>query len=334
VLIEHVVTLAIAARRVKPFRDHGFVDALSTIAHVSDMDGFTEIGVFARVVDARSFTAAARSLGLTPSGVSRAISRLERRLGARLLQRTTRSLSLTDDGAAYYERCKAILVELADAEAAVARASRVPRGRLRVDAPTVLARHVLAPALPRFLARYPELSLDLSVRDHLIDPIAEGVDITLRMAAVMRDTELVAKNLGALRIVVAGSPRYLAKHGRPRHPDDLADHTVIGFLSGATALPWRFRNDREVAITGRLHSNSADACRDAAVAGVGLVYIYAFHIADDLARGRLVPVLVDYERPPRPVYALYARERATSPKLRVFLDFAGELVTASSRLPR
>jgi DNA-binding transcriptional LysR family regulator len=297
------------------------------MANASIMDGFAEIAVFTRVVDAHSFTRAARSLGLTPSGVSRAISRLERRLGVRLLQRTTRSLGLTDDGAAYYERCKAILVELEDAESALARTTQAPRGRLRVDAPTVLARYVLGPALPAFLAAHPELALDLSVRDHVIDPIAEGVDVTLRMVP-LRDSELVSRLLGSVRSIVAGSPRYFAKHGRPQHPSDLANHAVIGFLGGDGVLPWQFRNDRSLALTGRLHTNSADAHRQAALAGLGLIRIFAFHITDDLARGRLEAVLVEHEAPPRPVYALYARQRAAVPKVRVFLEWAKGLLAA------
>lgn len=295
------------------------------------MDGLSEIAVFTRVVDAHSFTRAARSLGLTPSGVSRAISRLERRLGVQLLQRTTRSLGLTDDGAAYYDRCKKILFELDDAESSLARARREPRGRLRVDAPTVLGHHVLGPALPAFLARYPELSIDLSVRDHVIDPTAEGIDVTLRMAP-LRDSELVSRTIGTMRMVVAGSPRYLAKHGRPKHPDDLANHQLIGFLSDGAALPWRFRHDREIAITGRLHSNNADVRREAALAAAGLIQLHAVHIADELARGRLETVLVDHERAPRPVHALYARHRAALPKVRVFLDWAQDLIL--TREPR
>jgi len=297
------------------------------------MDGFADIGVFTRVVEAHSFTKAGRQLGLTASGVSRAITRLEHRLGARLLQRTTRSLSLTDDGAAYYERCKKVLVELEDAEDALARSRDQPRGRLRVDAPNVLGRFILGPALPGFLARYPELAIDLSVRDHVIDPTAEGVDVTLRMAE-LRDSELVARSLGALRFVVAGSPRYFAQRGRPKRPDDLVHHTLIGFLSGGAPMPWEFRNDRHVPITGRFHTNSADASRDAALAGVGLIHVYAFHVADELARGRLEAVLVDHERPPRPVHALYARQRVATPKVRVFIDWAEQLLAKAGAIQR
>lgn len=293
------------------------------------MDSFAEIGVFTRVVDSHSFTRAARSLGVTPSGVSRAITRLERRLGVRLLQRTTRSLSLTDDGAAYYERCKKILVELEDAESVLARSRTVPRGRLRVDAPTVLGRFVLGPHLPGFLAAHPELAIDLSIRDHVIDPIAEGVDVTLRMAA-LRDSELVSRNLGGMRMVCAGSPKYFAKHGRPKHPDDLRGHSTLCFLSGNVPLPWRFKHDRELVLQGRLHTNSSDAQRAAAVAGLGMIHVYAFHIADELAKGRLETVLVDHERPPIPVYALYAKQRAATPKVRVFLDWIEERITAAA----
>lgn len=292
------------------------------------MDGFVDIGVFTRVVEAHGFTRAARSLGLSTSGVSRVIARLEARLGVRLLQRTTRSLSLTDDGAAYYERCKKILGELEDAEGALARARVEPRGRLRVDAPNVLGRFVLGPALPGFLSRYPEIAIDLSVRDHLIDPTAEGIDVTLRMAEP-RDTELVAKRLGAMRMVIVGSPRYFARHGRPRHPDALADHALIGFLSGGAAMTWKFR-DHPRAVIGRLHTNSGDAAREAALAGIALIQMFEFHVADELARGRLEVVLASHEPPPKPIYALYAQRRATTPKVRVFLDWVGELIATRS----
>ncbi|MEO8800285.1 MAG: LysR family transcriptional regulator, partial [Polyangiaceae bacterium] len=205
---------------------------------VIDVDGFSEIEVFTRVVDAHGFTRAGDSLGLTASGVSRIISRLESRLGVRLINRTTRSSSLTDEGAVYYERCTRILAELEDANRTVARARNEPRGRLRVDAPPVLGRHLLGPAIPRLLGRYPELSLDLTVRDELIDPIAEGIDVTVRLAD-LEDSELVSKRLGTFRLVVVASPRYLAKRGRPKSPADLRQHETVGFLSNGSPVPWR-----------------------------------------------------------------------------------------------
>ena len=293
------------------------------------MDGFAEIGVFTRVVDAHSFTRAGASLGMTPSGISRVISRLERRLGVRLLQRTTRSLSLTDDGAAYYARCKAILRELEDAEGSLARAAKEPRGRLRIDMPVVLGRFVLGPALPGFLATYPELAIDLIVRDHVVDPIAEGIDVTLRMAE-LRDSDLTSRKLGEMRMVFAGSPLYFATHGRPKHPEDLAHHHVIGFLIGTNVLPWQFRTGHQINLHSRLQTNSSDIRREAALAGVGIVHMFDFHIADELARGRLETVLVDHEPPPKPIHALYAGPRAATPKVRVFLDWASALIQAKS----
>ena len=261
------------------------------------MDAFTEIGVFVRVVDARGFTRAGQGLGLTASGVSRVVSRLEARLGVRLLDRTTRSLSLTDDGAAYYERCKVILADLEDADQNVARSRNEVRGRLRVDVPPVLGRHVLGLAIPRLLARHPDLAIDLTVRDELIDPIAEGVDVTIRMADPKEST-LVSKRLGTFRFVLVASPAYLAQRGRPAHPTDLREHETIGFLSNGAPLPWRFAGST-IPVHGRLHTNSPDVLRDAAVAGFGLVRTFEAHVRKELERGDLVTVLDAYDLPRR-----------------------------------
>lgn len=297
------------------------------------MDGFTEITVFVRVAQTLSFTAAGRALGLTASGVSRAISRLERRLGVRLLQRTTRSISLTDDGASYYARCARILNELEAANLAVGRSGRVPRGRLRVDAPTVLARYVIGPALPGFLQQYPELSVDLSVHDELIDPIATGVDVVLRMTE-LRESELVSKKLGSMRVVLVGSPRYFAEHGRPTEPAELASHRTVGFLSGGSPLAWRFggaHGELSFAVSGRLHSNSADALRRAALAGLGLIQIFEAHVHDELRSGALERALVEHEPAPRTIYGLYARAERTPPKVRVMLGFLTERLARQKR---
>lgn len=291
------------------------------------MDGFAEIGVFTRVVDAHSFTAAATSLGITPSGVSRIIARLEKRLGTRLLQRTTRSLSLTDDGAAYYARCKRVLVELEDAESTLASAQREPRGTLRIDAPIVVGQKLLAPALPAFLAKHPALRLELSVRDHVIDPVAEGVDITLRMAA-LRDSELVSRVLAHCRMVTVASPKYLAKRGRPKHPRDLSHHTAVGFWQGGLK-PW-WIDGGEITMAAQLVTNSGDAQVAAAVAGAGLLRMFEFYVRDELARGKLEIVLANHEPPPRVLHALYAKHRAASPKLRVVLDWLAERMRAAA----
>ncbi len=287
------------------------------------MDPLGDIGVFVRVVEKRSFTRAGQALGLTASGVSRAVSRLEARLSVRLLDRTTRSVGLTTDGAAYYERCARVLRELEDAEGALARARGTVGGLLRVDAPTVLVRFVVAPAMHRFLAAHPQLSVELTARDHVIDPIGEGVDVVLRMAA-LRESELVHKRLGAMHFLVVASPRYLARSGRPKTPSDLRRHQTFGFLAGPAPIPWHFRTsgrDFTLQPSGRLQSNSVDALLSAARGGLGICQILAAHIEHDLQRGQIEVLLEDHERPPLDIHALYAREKAHLPKVRAFLDF-------------
>jgi DNA-binding transcriptional LysR family regulator len=296
------------------------------MGHDPRMESFGEIAVFVRVAEARSFTAAAKALGITASGASRAVARLEQRLGARLLERTTRSNGHTTDGAAYYERCARILGELEGANEAIASAGGAPRGRLRVDAPTIIGQCVLAPALPAFLRRYPQLSLDLSTRDHIIDPIAEGIDVVVRMAE-LRESELLCKKLGAVRIVVAAAPRYLAERGRPRDPADLRKHDILAFPSSPHTLPWRFRTagrDYQIAFSGRLHTNDRESLRSAALAGLGVAHFLEIHVEEDLAAGALEVVLAEHEQPPRPVYALYSRAKAELPKARAFLGFIEE----------
>jgi DNA-binding transcriptional LysR family regulator len=324
--------LVISRRQENPRTAHSFIAAMSTIAHILAMDGFGEIGVFVRVVEARGFTRAGKSLGMTASGVSRVMSRLEARLGTRLLERTTRSIGLTADGEAYYQRCTKILHELEDANVALAGARAAPRGRLRVDAPSVLGRFVIAPVVPRFLEAHPELSLELSLRDHVIDPIAEGIDVVVRMAEP-RDSELIAKQVGAMPLIVVASPRYLKRRGRPTSPQDLRRHDTIGFLAGGAPLPWRFRSagqDATFAPGGRLHSNSTDAIRFAALSGLGLAQILEVFVRDDLARGKLEVVLRDQQPPPRTIHALYSRDKAVLPKVRVFLEFLRAALQASS----
>jgi LysR family transcriptional regulator for bpeEF and oprC len=254
------------------------------------------------------------------------VARLEARLGVRLLERTTRSIGLTVDGAQYYERCVSILRELEDANFALAQARTAPRGRLRVDAPTVLGRYVIVKALPRFLEQYPELSVELSVRDHLIDPIAEGIDVVVRVAD-LRESELVHKKLGMMRFMVVGAPQYLARRGRPKQPADLRAHDLLGFLSSSGVLPWRFRTkEGEMSFTpaGRLLSNDRDALREATLKGLGLSAFLEIHVSDAIRERRLEVVLAEHEMPGRPTYALYTRDKARLPKVRAFLSLLEE----------
>lgn len=287
------------------------------------MDRIAEIGVFVRVVEQRSFTRAGKLVGLTASGVSRVVARLEARLGARLLERTTRSIGLTADGASYYERCTRVLRELEEAEGVLQRSRGAVRGRLRVDAPTVLGRYVIAPAVHRLLEAHADLTLELSIRDHMVDPVAEELDVVLRMAP-LRESELVHKKLGRMHFVVLASPRYLARHGRPAVPSDLRRHQTLGFLVGPRPIPWRFRvGGRDISFvpTGRLHTNSVDAILRAAVNGFGVAQALVGHVGPEIASGQLEVILQEHERPALDIHALYTREKANLPKVRAFLDF-------------
>jgi DNA-binding transcriptional LysR family regulator len=290
-------------------------------------DAFSELEVFTRVVDLGGFSRAAAKLRLTPSGVSRIVTRLEERLGVRLLNRTTRSNSLTQEGADYYERCTRILADLHEANAALAKASAAPRGRLRVDVPLVFADFVVGAALPRFLARYPELDVDLTVRDRLIDPTIEGTDVVLRLAPP-RDSELLARKLGAVRSLLVASPKYLARHGRPKTLDDLRAHAAVPYLSEQGPLPWRLKTptgEVVLPVRGRLQAASGNVLTHAVLGGLGIAQTYEPHVTDELKRGALEVLLPALEPEPRPVHALFARQKAELPKVRVFLDFCVQL---------
>ncbi len=285
-----------------------------------------------RVVDQGSFTLAAGTLGLTASGVSRAVTRLEARLGVRLLERTTRSVGLTAEGAVYYERCTQILRDLEDAEGAIASARSAPRGRLRVDAPSMFGTHVLGPELGRFLETYPDLALDLSLRDHVIDPIAEGVDVVLRMAE-LRDSELIQKNLGTMSMVIVGTPTYFERKGRPRSIDDLSGHDTLGFLVGGAPLSWKLRHqgsDLAFPPSGRLSTNSIAALLEAVRASQGIIQVFERVVRHDIEQGTFEVVLGPEQQTEVPLVALFSRGRGQLPKVRAFLAFMEDLLTTET----
>ncbi|MDC3958933.1 LysR family transcriptional regulator [Polyangium jinanense] len=300
------------------------------------MQSLSDIAPFVKVVEACSFTLAAKQLGLTPSGVSRVVSRLEARLGVRLLHRTTRNVTLTESGAAFYQRCVKILADVEDAERAMATARKTPRGRLRADAPTVLGEMILGPRLPSFLAKYPEVSLELTLRDHFIDPLAEGIDVVLRMADVP-ESGLVARRLGNCRIVAAASPEYLERHGRPETPADLHRHSCLSYVVSGRPIEWRFRSSRgplTVGVTGRIHASSGRVLVDAALAGLGIVYLFDPYVRREIANGALEPILIEQSLDPVPIYALYPQGGLVPPKVRVFIDYLVELFTGKERARR
>lgn len=280
-----------------------------------------ELLVFTRVVQAGSFTAAARQLEMPKSSVSRKVSELEDRIGARLLQRTTRQLGLTDAGRIYFEHAARIVAQIEEADQAVSRMQATPRGLLRVTAPLSFA--MLGPIVAEFLAQYPDVQLELVCTDRSVDLIEEGFDLAIR-AGKLEDSTLVSRNLGALKRVVVAAPDYCKLHGTPKTPADLAQHACITFSAGATPNLWTLFDDADhpvdVRVTSRLVVNDFDMMGDAARAALGIAFMPEYVCAEDLAAGRLRHVLPRWRSAVAPVQALYPTARHLSPKVAAFLD--------------
>jgi DNA-binding transcriptional LysR family regulator len=289
------------------------------------MDRRDEMRVFVRALERGSFSAAAADLGLTPSAVSKLISRLEDRLGVRLVQRTTRRLALTAEGEIYLARARRILAEIDDAEAEVTRARGAPRGRLRINSGSAFGLHQLAPALTDFLAAYPDITVELSITDRLVDLVDENADVAIRTGRVV-DTSLVVRKIADLERVICASPSYLARKGIPRIPGDLAEHdciVVVGAGAGLNRWPFRCAGGIDVVdIAPRLSVDDAEAARRLAVEGAGIIRLADVIVGEPIRQGLLVPVLTDLHHvEPFPLSAVYLAGRHRLPKVRVFLDF-------------
>ncbi|CCE11690.1 Transcriptional regulatory protein [Bradyrhizobium sp. STM 3843] len=292
------------------------------------MDRFDAMRLFVRLVERRSFTAAAADLGVPRSTASEALQQLEARLGARLLERTTRHVTPTLDGEEYYRRCVAILAELEEAEVALRDAQ--PRGLLRIDAHSQLTRTFLLPHLPDFLARYPLLDLRIGQGDRLVDLLREGIDCVIR-AGEPDDSGMILRRLGMIEEITVASPAYLARHGVPATPDELDGHLMVGFVSSRTGdvLPLEFCAEgtvRRVTLPSRVTVNNSDTMADLARLGLGLVQAPRYRFAQDLASGALVEILADYPPSPTPLSALYPQNRQMTLRLRVFLDWVSAIV--------
>lgn len=289
------------------------------------MEDLNAIAVFTRVVEARSFSRAAAQIGLSKSAVSKHVRRLEDRLGARLLNRTTRSLSMTAIGAAYYERCARVMAEVEAAERAVTALHHEPRGTLKINAPVTFGIMHLAPLLPDFLDRCPNVRLDLSLNDRFVDLIAEGYDVVVRIGW-LPDSSLIARKLAPSRHVVCAAPAYLDAHGTPKVPTDLADHNCLTYSNLDRPELWRFTGPGDgskkhaVKLSGSLTVNNGDILRAAARAGVGIVRLPTFMVGADLKSGRLRPVLSNYRVADTAIYAVYPENRHLSPLVRAFVD--------------
>lgn len=287
------------------------------------MEDLNAMIVFARVVEARSFSTAAEQLGMSKSTVSKHVSRLEDRLGARLLNRTTRRLNPTEVGLAFYEHCARIAAEVEEAEAVASRLQTSPRGTLRVNAPVSFALLHVVPAIPEFLAHHPELTVDLTLNDRFVDLIDEGFDLAIRIAT-LPDSSLIARRLAPNRMVVCAAPAYLERHGVPREPGELGRHNCASYTYPALKNEWSFREGKReitIAVRGNFQSNNGGALRAAALAGLGIVLLPAFIVGEDLKIGTLKRLLGAYELPETSVYAVFPHNRHLSAKIRVFVDF-------------
>lgn len=291
------------------------------------MDRFQEMQVFVRIAERGSFTQAADDLQLPRATVSNLIQRLEARLGVRLLERTTRTVRLTPDGEAYRQRCVGLLADLEEADGLFRQAE--PKGLLRVNLQGTLARRFVVPALPAFLARHPQLEVQIGEDDRLVDLVREGVDCVLR-AGQLRDSSLVARRVAQLPQVTCASAAYLAQFGEPRTLADLAGHRAVNYLSSATgqALPLEFTVNAELRtldLPGPVSVTGADVYAGAAIAGLGLVQVPRYRVADELACGQLREVLADLPPPPLPVSVLYPQSRQLSVRVRAFTQWLAEL---------
>jgi DNA-binding transcriptional LysR family regulator len=286
------------------------------------MDKFQEMRVFTGVVDAGSFVGASDSLEMSKPAVSRYVADLETRLGVRLLHRTTRKLSLTDEGEVFYSRCKELLVGIDEAEAEITSRSGEATGQLKVSAPVSFGLLHLAPLWADFMARHPKVVLDVTLADRMVDLVEEGFDIAVRIARLPSST-LISRKLSSTRIIVCASPDYLKAHGTPRHPSELAGHSVVAYSLLTTGDTWEFDGpDGHVAVKvePRMRTNSGDTCRAVALRHQGLIFQPSFLIAADLQSGALVEVMPEYRSSDIGIYAVYPTRKHVLPKVRLLID--------------
>ncbi|MCK6451513.1 MAG: LysR family transcriptional regulator [Alphaproteobacteria bacterium] len=293
-----------------------------------------DIEAFVRVVEAGGFTAAARTLGMTPSAISKLVGRLEDRLGARLFRRTTRRLSLTQEGEAFYRHGARIAADIAEAERAVSELGRVARGTLRVNAAMNFGHHQIEPILAEFLDRYPEMRIDLTLSDSFVNLVEEEVDVAIR-AGHLADSSLVARKLGEFGRVIVATPAYLERHGTPATPADLARHNCIMFGNHQPHLnQWPFlpaaddkqdgrsSEPRHIAVSGNVVANNGETVVQLALHGVGIARLSEFAVGDAIRKGQLISLLQDSHAPERmPISAVYLPPKGTQPKVRAFVDF-------------
>jgi len=294
------------------------------------MNKLQAMEVFVQVVDTGSFTRAADQMQLPKATVSTLVQALENALAVKLLHRTTRHVSVTSDGAVYYERCLRILGDVRDAEESLSRNRSSPSGRLRIDVATGVANEIIIPALPDFFARYPDIVLDMGCGDRAVDLVEEGVDCAIR-GGDLPDSNLIARRVGVLHFVTAATPAYIARHGRPAHPSELAaGHICVNYFSSKTGKvhDWDFvRGDETVLVQlpGNLAVNDSTAYMNAGLAGLGIIQMATYSVAPHLAQGNLELLLQEWTSAPLPVHVVYPQNRHLSAKVRVFVEWVADL---------
>lgn len=304
------------------------------------MDRFDAMQAFARVVETGSFTKAAETLHMSKTSVTQLVQQLEARLRVRLLNRTTRKVNVTADGAAYYERVVRVLADVDDAETSLSSASASPRGRLRVDVPSPLARTILIPALAAFHAKYPDIQIDMGASDRRVDIIGENVDCVVR-GGELTNLSMVARHVGDLQLCVYASPAYLERAGTPKHPKELEDthHRVVGFLWARTGRPFPYamhKGDESLKVQGRyvITVDDGNAYLAAGLAGLGILWLPDYMAKADAASGALIPLFEDWHLDPMPMYLAFPPNRHVSAKLRVFIEWVVELMAVHAPVGR
>lgn len=291
------------------------------------MDKLDSMRAFVRVVDHRGFAAAARQMGLSRSVVSKAVIQLEQTLGAQLLRRSTRKVTPTDTGLAFYERCLGILEDVDCAMASVTQLQDKPSGTLRINAPMSYGIQCLGPIVGKYMQRWPDVRVEVNLNDRFVDPIEEGFDITLRIARREKTSGLVTRTIAPVPIVLCASPQYLAEHGEPRTPEELRQHRCLQYSNQASGERWVLRRDgkeRVVRINCAMWSNNGEVLGAGAIAGQGVALLPGFIVAAALYRGALQPVLQDFTPEPLSLAALYPRHRHLAAKVRAFVDLLTE----------
>jgi DNA-binding transcriptional LysR family regulator len=287
------------------------------------MDLYAAMRVFARIVEAGSFSDVARELNITQPTVSKQIAALEEHLGTRLVNRTTRSLTITDDGRLFYEHCRQILAALDEAEAAIGKGRSSPSGTIRLGCPVAFGRLHIAPRMARLLERYPELRIELVMSDGFVDLVEQGIDVAVRVGELV-DQSLIARRIGTTARVTVGSPDYFAKRGEPQTPDDLRRHNCIVYTHLSTMNDWHFESADgpiRVRVQGNFRANNSEAVREVVLSGIGVAVTPTWLFRDEITRGLVKIVLRQYEPTRLPIHAVYPSRRLLSAKVRAVIDF-------------